>query len=259
MKKQTISRLAVGLSFVVAGLLSISCYTVYHIPDHYSDLPDGPITKSELEQFDAYEVRDTFGDLSDKYVPTGFYISIKKRNTNEYKRFFYSNSGRDKYVLQAAKNRIAHLHSVLHDSTSHFNIGDTLSVTIYYTEKETYEKWEDEAKTDRFTYYLLSRMRVTHRYTIEDESLVELKRERDRRFKVYPSPAIDNVTVRVDVSKSNPGKIVLLDNTGKMLEESESYDVTQPTKIKLNPYPSGTYYVQVTFKGENFFKKIIKN
>ena len=167
------------------------------------------------------------------------------------------NNDRSLPGIEFATKSMNHLHSVVTDSISQFAIGDSVWFSFYYEKLDRYEKMKEDKTTNLYMWGLVDITR-TQVYRIADESLVELKREKDLRFKVYPSPAREFVNVRVDVSKSDPGTVVLFNTRGEILEENESYDVTQATNIQLEPYPSGTYYIQVTFKGENFIKKIIK-
>jgi hypothetical protein len=254
MNKQTISRLAVGLVVLAAGFFSISSWNVYIVKDAYSSLPNGEITLNELLEFDAYDMRDTLGQPSNKYIPTWFVLNLKKKGTIENRVFRYTSKTESIEESFMHKKSIAYLHALLRDSSHLFGIGDSISLTLFFDLKEDYEK---RAKVG-WSYFAYTNKIRTQIYKINDESLVELKREKDLRFKVYPSPAAEEVKVRVDVSISDPGTVVLLDSRGQILEQNESYDVTQETLIELKPYPSGTYYVQVTFKGENFVKKIIK-
>jgi hypothetical protein len=254
MKKQIISRLAVGSLIVAFAALSMSCYTMYFVTDYYSYLPDGEITLSELGQYDAYSLKDTFGHPSDKYVPVYYVLNLQKKGTNKKTRYFYKKSSKALSGSPSPIKSMQHLSSVLSDSSHLFGIGDSIWLTLYYEHRDRYEK---RIKNNDVAWWSIYNILRTHVYKINDESLVELKREKDLRFKVYPSPASSEVNVRLDITKSNPGTIVLLNSRGQVLEENESFDVSQTTKIQLQPYPSGTYYVHVTFKGENFVKKII--
>lgn len=261
MKKQTVSRLVAGLLIMAAGILSISCWSIIIVEDAYTHLPDGEITLSELRKFDPYDLKDTFHHPSDKYVPVWYHMRVKKKNETTTRKF-YLNKGK-KVVLEGMQDKASmnHLRTVLSDSTHLFAIGDSIWLTMYYADREDFERLQRRSKENdantRYRFLRYDQFR-TQIYKINDESLVELKREKDLRFKVYPSPAVEEVNVRVDVSKSDPGTVVLFNTRGQILAQSETYDVTQETNLKLEPYPSGTYYVQVTFKGENFVKKIIK-
>lgn len=261
MKKQTISRLAVGFLIAAIGFASISwCGITYRIKDHYSYLPSGEITLSELEAYDAFKVRDTFHLPSDKYVPVNFHLALKKKGDTVWNHF---NVWRKVVVSRAKGYRlkspiapITYLHSICHDSSHLFGLGDSIKLHVYYERREYLRANLEEYPLS--PYYRGSAAK-THVYRIADESLVQLKRERERRFQVYPSPTRENVNVRLKLSETNPGTIALLNTRGQILQENESFDVTQPTKFQLEPYPSGTYYIQVTFKGERFIRKIIKN
>jgi hypothetical protein len=254
MKKQTISRLAAGSLLIVLGIASLSCGFMYHINEYYSYMPSGEITLSELREFDAYALKDTFGHTADKYIATGYFLKVQKQGTNKKVPYYFTKYPDGVEGDKDIGDRIKHLHSLLADSSHVFGVGDSVWLTIYYDYREYYEKRVKRNESNWF----YSSSYTTQVFKINDESLIELKRQKDLLFKAYPSPAKTEVNVRVDVSSSSPGTVALLNARGQVLEENERNDITVTSQIKLEPYPSGTYYVQVTFKGENFIKKIIK-
>ncbi len=74
-------------------------------------------------------------------------------------------------------------------------------------------------------------------------------------FKVYPNPSVSDIHIWVNSLKANSYKVILTDNTGKLISEFISNE--ENSKLSLSLLAQGSYYIKLKGIDEEF-EKVIK-
>jgi hypothetical protein len=73
---------------------------------------------------------------------------------------------------------------------------------------------------------------------------------------VYPNPVQDFTNIKVNKTDNSPASLQIIDMVGKVVFESTTVGLNN--YINLSKYQSGLYFAKVTYKGNTFTTKLVK-
>ena len=79
-------------------------------------------------------------------------------------------------------------------------------------------------------------------------------------FSVFPNPAKDNVTISLDIKRSEKAKIELVDNAGRIVEilTDDILSGIWKKEVNISTLGTGTYYVKININNQSVTRRINK-
>ncbi|MFT5056314.1 MAG: hypothetical protein ACI80H_001026 [Pseudoalteromonas distincta] len=222
---------------IVGTYITIACIRRYLPLLGYSDIPSGPITLLELEEFNFKDVKDYkkngMPDMEFQYT----YVSVKKQFDSS---FTYVNT------LNPYRTSGASFSDRMKEIASDLKIGDSISLDNYYYAKSFGKKYG--------RYY-----EKQQKYGVKSQNIAELIRKGSSFITTFPNPVMDKLNIHCDVSNLIEAKYMLLDQAGRKVFENDISDIRTPTVLSTASYTTGVYYLYLIVDGELFTKKIVKS
>ncbi|MFT5348610.1 MAG: hypothetical protein ACI9M3_001650 [Bacteroidia bacterium] len=222
---------------IVGTYITIACIRRYLPLLGYSDIPSGPITQLELEEFNFKDVKDYkkngMPDMEFQYT----YVSVKKQFDSS---FTYVNT------LNPYRTSGASFSDRMKEIASDLKIGDSISLDNYYYAKSFGKKYG--------RYY-----EKQQKYGVKSQNIAELIRKGSSFITTFPNPVMDKLNIHCDVSNLIEAKYMLLDQAGRKVFENDISDIRTPTVLSTASYTTGVYYLYLIVDGELFTKKIVKS
>ena len=221
--------------------LNFLCPIYYLDLEGYSDIPSGPITLQELQNFNPENVKDLKGN--------GMPL-IKYESLRFYKKLQFDSSY--SYVDYIPAQDKAKAQRFLDSMSKEMQLGDSILMYIQYTEDVRSIDYEGY-------YYFGDRYESRQVYVVKTETIASLMRKGNSFISTYPNPTADKFVLQCDAPESIEASFFVLDQMGRKIIESDIEDIRQSTEISLEAYSPGAYVVYLIIDGEFFTKKIVKS
>ncbi|MBI2281820.1 MAG: T9SS type A sorting domain-containing protein [Bacteroidetes bacterium] len=92
-------------------------------------------------------------------------------------------------------------------------------------------------------------------YAVALDSANSINELEQKDFVLYPNPASDFITIAFDQEKNVKGNLKIVNLLGKVVYESHINEAT--TRIDINPFASGIYYLIIESSGLNQIQKFV--
>ena len=220
---------------------AINCPIHYERLNGYVHIPSGHVTANELNNIKLSNVKDSGGQINKEFnAPYSMCIMGKKLGDAEYTFREYFSLEPDVHVVDLIDTLINKL-----------NLQDTVRITYYLTKNYS-------NKNETF-FFGSAANKIHQTFILASQAVVDLKRNIfGDAIIAYPSPASNQVSVKLDIKESKTGKLILFNALGQELQSVENHNLMQPYTFKLDEYASGIFYIHAVVDGEFFMKKVVK-
>jgi hypothetical protein len=93
---------------------------------------------------------------------------------------------------------------------------------------------------------------------LETNAMTEFSRNADEFLKVYPIPAVSQLTLKVQLGEWRPAQYQIVNAQGICLINSEIEDILSLQQLDISALSAGNYLLYVIIDGDPYIRKFVK-